>query len=82
VDVDYTPLPAVADFRKAVDSDVVVHEAYPDNVAGGMGGMPPDEEVFANAAHVVKERIYQQMYVPVPMETRGWWWSGRPAPRN
>ena len=71
VDVDYTPLPALADFRNAPDSDVVVHEAYPDNVAGGMGGAPPDEEVFANAAHVVEERIYQQMYVPVPMETRG-----------
>ncbi|MGB3351278.1 MAG: xanthine dehydrogenase family protein molybdopterin-binding subunit [Mycobacterium sp.] len=71
VDVDYTPLPALADFRKAPDSDVIVHEAYPDNVAGGMGGAPPDEEVFANAAHVVEERIYQQMYVPVPMETRG-----------
>ncbi|CAA0079797.1 Caffeine dehydrogenase subunit alpha [Mycolicibacterium vanbaalenii] len=75
VDVDYTPLPAVADFRKAIggaEAGVpVVHEAYPDNVAGGMGGAPPDEEVFANAAHVVEEHIYQQMYVPVPMETRG-----------
>ncbi|MDZ4264936.1 MAG: xanthine dehydrogenase family protein molybdopterin-binding subunit [Mycobacterium sp.] len=75
VDVDYTPLPAVADFRKAAggaEAGVpVVHEAYPDNVAGGMGGAPPDEEVFANAAHVVSEHIYQQMYVPVPMETRG-----------
>ncbi len=75
VDVDYTPLPALADFRQAVggaDTGVpVVHEAYPDNVAGGMGGAPPDEEVFANAAHVVSEHIYQQMYVPVPMETRG-----------
>ena len=71
VDVDYTPLPALADFRKAIGAEVVVHQAYPDNVAGGMGGMPPDEEVFANAAHVVEERIYQQMYVPVPMETRG-----------
>lgn len=75
VDVDYEPLPAVADFRRAIGgSEVgipVVHEAYPDNVAGGMGGAPPDEEVFANAAHVVEEHIYQQMYVPVPMETRG-----------
>src|SRR5690606_3381162 len=44
---------------------------YPDNVAGGMGGMPPDEELFASAPHVVSEHIYQQMYVPVPMETRG-----------
>lgn len=75
VDVDYTQLPAVADFRKAIggaEAGVpVVHEAYPDNVAGGMGGMPPDEEIFATSAYVVQERIYQQMYVPVPMETRG-----------
>ena len=75
VEVDYTSLPALADFREAVRgsaSDVpVVHAAYPDNVAGGLGGAPPDEELFATAAHVVEEHIYQQMYVPVPMETRG-----------
>ena len=33
VDVDYEPLPALADFTKAQDTDVVVHEAYSDNVA-------------------------------------------------
>ncbi len=71
VAVDYAPLPAIADFRTAIGSEVTVHEAYPDNVAGGMGGMPPDEELFATAPHVVEEHIYQQMYVPVPMETRG-----------
>jgi aerobic carbon-monoxide dehydrogenase large subunit len=71
VDIDYEPLPAVADFTKAVNSDVVVHDAYPDNVAGGMAGAPPDEETFSTAAHVVAENIYQHMYVPVPMETRG-----------
>ncbi|MBN3456140.1 xanthine dehydrogenase family protein molybdopterin-binding subunit [Mycobacterium sp. DSM 3803] len=71
VDVDYQPLPAVADFRRALTSDVSVHAAYPDNNAGGMGGAPPDEETFDSAAHVVREHIYQQMYVPVPMETRG-----------
>ena len=71
VDVDYEQLPAVADFTQAVGSAVVVHEAYPDNVAGGLAGMPPDEEIFAAAAHVVSENIYQQMYVPVPIETRG-----------
>ncbi|KUI36862.1 xanthine dehydrogenase family protein molybdopterin-binding subunit [Mycobacterium sp. GA-2829] len=71
VEVDYEPLPAVADFRTAVNSEVVVHEQYPDNVAGGMGGAPPDEETFGAAACVVSENIYQQMYVPVPIETRG-----------
>lgn len=71
VDVDYEPLPAVADFTKAVGSPVVVHDAYPDNVAGGMGGAPPDEATFAAAAHVVSANVYQQIYAPVPIETRG-----------
>ncbi|MDA4100856.1 xanthine dehydrogenase [Mycolicibacterium monacense DSM 44395] len=71
VQVDYEPLPAVADFRTAVNAETVVHEQYPDNVAGGMGGAPPDEETFSSAPCVVSENIYQQMYVPVPIETRG-----------
>ncbi|WP_099020783.1 xanthine dehydrogenase family protein molybdopterin-binding subunit [Mycolicibacterium palauense] len=75
VEVDLEPLPAVADFTRAVSAaeteGIVVHEAYPDNVAGGMGGAPPDEEVFATAAYVVSEHVYQQSYVPVPIETRG-----------
>jgi carbon-monoxide dehydrogenase large subunit len=75
IDVDYDPLPAVADFTKAVGGSAagvpVVHEAYPDNVAGGMGGAPPDEETFANAACVAEANVYQQIYAPVPMETRG-----------
>ena len=71
VDVDYEPLPAIADFTKAVGSDVVVHDAYPDNVAGGMAGAPPDEDTFSSAAHVVDENVYQQIYAPVPIETRG-----------
>ena len=75
VDVDYEPLPAVADFTQAVrlaaESDVVVHDAYPDNVAGGMGGAPPDEETFSSAAHVASAHVYQQIHAPVPIETRG-----------
>jgi len=71
VDVDYDPLPAIADFTKAVGHEAVVHEAYPDNVAGGLAGAPPDEEAFAAAAYVADEQIYQQTHVPVPIETRG-----------
>ncbi|WP_445168424.1 xanthine dehydrogenase family protein molybdopterin-binding subunit [Mycolicibacterium sp. Dal123E01] len=71
VDVDYDPLPAIADFTKAINSDAVVHDAYPDNVAGGLAGAPPDEEAFAAAAYVADEQIYQQTHVPVPIETRG-----------
>jgi carbon-monoxide dehydrogenase large subunit len=71
VDVDYDPLPAIADFTQAVNNEAVVHEAYPDNVAGGLAGAPPDEEAFAAAAYVADEQIYQQTHVPVPIETRG-----------
>jgi carbon-monoxide dehydrogenase large subunit len=75
VEVDYEPLPAIADFTKAIGGSAagvpVVHEAYPDNVAGGMGGAPPDEETFSSAAHVAEAHVYQQIYAPVPMETRG-----------
>ncbi|KDE99284.1 xanthine dehydrogenase [Mycolicibacterium aromaticivorans JS19b1 = JCM 16368] len=71
IDVDYDPLPAIADFTRAVGHEAVVHEAYPDNVAGGLAGAPPDEEAFAAAAYVADERIYQQTHVPVPIETRG-----------
>ncbi|UXA17468.1 xanthine dehydrogenase family protein molybdopterin-binding subunit [Mycobacterium sp. SMC-4] len=74
IDVDYQPLPAVADFTRAVElaeNGAVVHDAYPDNRAGGMGGAPPDEDTFANAAHVAKAHVYQQIHAPVPIETRG-----------
>ncbi|AKK29570.1 xanthine dehydrogenase family protein molybdopterin-binding subunit [Mycobacterium sp. EPa45] len=71
VDVEYDPLPAIADFTQAVGHAAVVHEAYPDNVAGGLAGAPPDEEAFAAADFVADEQIYQQTHVPVPIETRG-----------
>ncbi len=71
VDVDYEPLPAIADFTRAETSDVVVHDAYPHNVAGGLSGAPPDEQVFDSAPHVVSANVYQQIYAPVPIETRG-----------
>ncbi|BBX98538.1 xanthine dehydrogenase family protein molybdopterin-binding subunit [Mycobacterium lacus] len=71
IDVDYEPLPAITDFTRAQTSDVQVHDDYANNVAGGMAGAPPDEEIFATSTCVVKEHVYQQIYVPVPIETRG-----------
>ena len=56
----------IADFRNALTSDVAVHAAYPDHNAGRLAGAPPDEDTFTSAAHVVKDHIYQQMYVPAP----------------
>ncbi|MBL7494951.1 xanthine dehydrogenase family protein [Frankia sp. CNm7] len=73
VDVDYEPLPAIADYLQARDSDVLVHANFPGNNAGGLAGPPPAmvEPAFAAAAHVAAETIYQQAYLAVPMETRG-----------
>ncbi|MCV7198166.1 xanthine dehydrogenase family protein molybdopterin-binding subunit [Mycobacterium angelicum] len=71
VDVDYEPLPSITDFTVAQISEVLVHDSYPNNVAGGMAGAPPDEEIFQTSACVVKEDVYQQIYAPVPIETRG-----------
>ena len=87
VDVDYEPLPAVADFtaavRQAAESDVVVHDAYPDNVAGGMGGAPPDEETFSSAAHVVvRERLPADLRACADRDPRAWSSSGRRPPRE
>jgi aerobic carbon-monoxide dehydrogenase large subunit len=52
-------------------SDVLIRDGYANNVAGGMGGAPPDEEIFGTSVCVVKEHIYQRIYAPVPIETRG-----------
>ena len=52
---------------------VLVHERHGTNLIGEMAGPPASalEEVFASAAHVVRETIYQQAHAAVPMETRG-----------
>ena len=50
-----------------------MHESHGSNVIGAMAGRPAStlDDVFASAAHVVSETIFQQAYVPVPMEGRG-----------
>jgi len=73
VDVDYEPLTAVADYATAGTSQARVHEAYPGNLAGQLGGAPWETlvEVYDGAPHVVAETIWQQAYAAVPIETRG-----------
>jgi carbon-monoxide dehydrogenase large subunit len=73
VEVDYEPLPAVADYTRAHEAAALVHESHGSNLIGEMAGAPMAavEEAFAAAAHVVTETIYQNAYVPVPMEGRG-----------
>jgi carbon-monoxide dehydrogenase large subunit len=73
IEVDYDPLPAVADPEKALESGApAVHPQWPGNVAFNYhqeGGEP--EKAFAEAEVVVKERITSQRLVPTAMETRG-----------
>jgi aerobic carbon-monoxide dehydrogenase large subunit len=80
VEVDYEPLPPVADYVAAHGGEELVHDAYPGNVAGSLG-RPLSERLaalFESAAHDVRVSIFQQAYAPVPMETRGMVaeWSG------
>lgn len=71
VEVDWDPLPAVVDYRRAQDTDALVHDGYAGNVVGRLAFRPPDDERFAGAAHVARETISQQAYAAVPMECRG-----------
>ncbi|MFM8304967.1 MAG: xanthine dehydrogenase family protein molybdopterin-binding subunit, partial [Actinomycetota bacterium] len=71
VEVDWEPLAPVVDFRAAQDTDARVHDGYAANVVGRLAFRPPDEEVFAGAAHVARETFVQQAYSAVPMECRG-----------
>ncbi len=73
VEVEYQPLPAVADYTQAEQSATLVHEAHGSNLIFGLAnpGASDLEDVFATAPHVVSEIIYQQAYAAVPMEGRG-----------
>jgi carbon-monoxide dehydrogenase large subunit len=73
VDVDYDPLPPLADYLTAHGADELVHAAYAGNVAGALGAELGDDLAAAldGAAHTVTATIFQQAYTAVPMETRG-----------
>jgi carbon-monoxide dehydrogenase large subunit len=73
VEVDLEPLPAVVDYTRAEQADILVHESHGSNLIGEMVGAPPSAlaESFSSAAHVVTETIFQQRYAAVPMEGRG-----------
>nr|WP_280269717.1 xanthine dehydrogenase family protein molybdopterin-binding subunit [Nocardia wallacei] len=71
--VDYEPLEPVVDYTTADTSPNLVHAGFAGNSAGEMGGRPAADlqPIFDSAAHVVRQSIFQQAYLPVPMETRG-----------
>jgi aerobic carbon-monoxide dehydrogenase large subunit len=73
VEVDFDPLPAVVDYIDAEHASARVHEPHGSNVIGAIAGLPESalDEVFAAAAHVTTETIYQQACAAAPIEGRG-----------
>lgn len=73
VEVDWEPLPAVADPEKAIEPGApAVHPEWPDNVAFLFEQKGGDiDKAFADAEVIVKQRIVSQRLVPSSMETRG-----------
>ena len=74
IDVDYDPLPVVANAEDAVKSgsplthpDLGTNVAYTHNVSGG-GNI---DEAFRKADRIVKHRLYHQRLTPMPIEPRG-----------
>ena len=73
IDVDYEPLPAVVDPRKAAETGAPqLHEDIPGNLAFHWTVEGGDvAAAFASADVVVRDRIVQQRLIPTAMETRG-----------
>ncbi|HEY3188414.1 MAG TPA: molybdopterin cofactor-binding domain-containing protein, partial [Solirubrobacteraceae bacterium] len=73
VEVDYDPLPVVADAWRAMESDApVLHDVVRDNVAETLDTRKGHAPAAMARAHVrVRERFAVQRHTGVPMETRG-----------
>ena len=74
VDVEYEPLDAVVDARKAVEPGAPqLHAGAPNNVVfeWECGNQAAADAAVASAEVVVKEPIINQRLIPTPMETRG-----------
>jgi carbon-monoxide dehydrogenase large subunit len=73
VEVDYEPLPTVADARRSVEAGApVLHESIGSNVVATLDTKRGDAEAAMASAHTrVRERFAVQRHTGVPMETRG-----------
>ena len=73
MEVDYDPLPSVADARQAVEPGApVLHDAIGGNVVATLDTRRGDAEAAMATAHTrVRERLAVQRHTGVPLETRG-----------
>jgi carbon-monoxide dehydrogenase large subunit len=73
IDVDYAPLPAVADLETAAQpGGPLVHEEIDTNVCAEYTQRVGDPDTaFAEAPHVFRERLRMDRGTASPMETRG-----------
>jgi carbon-monoxide dehydrogenase large subunit len=73
IQVEYEPLPTVADARRAVEPGAPrLHEAIGSNVVATLDTRRGDAEAALASAHTrVRERFAVQRHTGVPMETRG-----------
>ncbi len=73
IEVDWEPLPAVVDFRVAMDErQAQIHDGVPRNTAAHLVQEVGDpERAFAEAAHVFAEELYIERSCGSPIEARG-----------
>jgi carbon-monoxide dehydrogenase large subunit len=73
IEVDWEPLPAIVDFRKADMPDQPrVHDDVPNNVAAHLVQVVGEpEDAFRKAAHVFEESVYIERSCGSPIEARG-----------
>ncbi len=73
IEVDYEPLPAVADPAKAAQEGApLVHENEPDNIAFDweIGDKEATDQAFAQAAHTVSLELVNNRLIPNAVEPR------------
>src|SRR3990172_4736315 len=73
IEVDYEPLPAVIDAKKATEKGApLVHDECPGNVSytWGIGDQPAMEAAFKSAEHIVELDLVNQRLIPTAMQPR------------
>ena len=68
--VDYEPLPALADLRRAHAGDVLLFPELETNSCRRLGPPQPDETLFEGCDVVVSGTVVSQRLAPSPLETR------------